>query len=59
MTDETFKPLDIEHFTRSLIEQAADTYKPRKQSPRIHVEPIRPEQDVKTGQIVYTYLNER
>ena len=55
----TYEPLNIQEFTRALIEQAADQYKPKKELPRVHVEPAKPEHDVRTVGMVHTYLSER
>jgi len=55
----TYEPLNIQEFTRALIEQAADPYKPKKELPRVHVEPAKPEHDVRTVGMVHTYLSER
>ena len=55
----TYEPLNIQEFTRALIEQAADPYKPKKELPRVHVEPARPESDIRTLSTIHTYLSER
>lgn len=55
----TYEPLNIPEYTRFLIEQAAEQYKPKKEAPRPHIEPVRPEHDVRTGSRVHSFLNEK
>ena len=55
---EEVSPLNIEAFTRSLIETASRTRTTKKRPVKAHIEPVRPEQDEKTDQLVSKYFYE-
>ena len=59
VNEQKVEKLDIEAFTASRIEGAAETQRPKKRTTQPHVDPVKPKHDTKTNHMVYTYLNER
>lgn len=59
MDVEEVSPLNINAFTRSLIETASQTRRTaKKRVVKPHVEPVRPEHDGKTDQLISKYFYE-